>query len=65
MSYIESLQPIDRDRYLKKITLIGSDSCPYLIKEWTNDPTEWPEVSFPDIFCYLVESPGKRQNHVN
>ena len=64
MSYIESLSALDKERYIKKIDRIGSDICPYLLKDWRNNPTEWPDVTFPDIFCYLVESPGKRHYQI-
>ncbi len=60
MAYIKSFLPLDRARYVEKPSRIGSD-CPYGICDWPNDPTEWPEGSFPDTFCYLIESPGKRQ----
>jgi hypothetical protein len=32
---------------------------PYLIdKGWVNDPSEWPDLCFVNIYCYLVDSPG-------
>ena len=59
MSYIDSLLPVDKARYLRKLNSIGIDICPYDIKDWTDDPTQWPPVAFQDIYSYLVESPGK------
>lgn len=32
---------------------------PYLLKSgWSDDPTLWPDVDYPDIYTYLIESPG-------
>ena len=25
---------------------------------WKNDPTKWPDLEFPDIYVYLIETPG-------
>lgn len=63
MAYFESLLPADKYRYVKKLNTLGLDCCPYVLKDWANDPTQWPEVSFPDIFCYLIEAPGKGLYH--
>ena len=34
--------------------------CPYQIPadSWENDPTKWPALEYPDIYHYLVETPG-------
>ncbi len=44
----------DRHRYIEKIkeTGVGGPS------KWTNDPTQWLQVSHPDIYNDLTESPG-------
>ena len=47
MSYIDSLLPVDKARYLRKLNSIGIDICPYDIKDWTDDPTQWPPVAVP------------------
>ncbi len=43
----ELFLPLDRPRYVEKLSRIGLD-CPYGVCDWTNDSTEWPEVLFPD-----------------
>ncbi len=59
VSYITSLPIDDRKRYIEKIKELGN-VCPYSLPEeqWVNDPTQWPEVTYPDIFSYLIETPG-------
>ena len=54
MSYLDSLLPVDKARYLEKLNSIGIDICPYVIKDWTDDPTQWPPVAFQDIYSYPV-----------
>ena len=57
MSYIDSLLPVDKARYLRKLNSIGIDICPYDIKDWTDSlfsmepqamfsPTIQPDVTF-------------------
>ena len=60
MAYIDSLLPVDKEPYLIKLNSIGIDCCPYIMKDWTDDPTQWPPVAYQDIYNYLIESPGKR-----
>ena len=63
MSYIETLLPVDRERYLTKLTKFGVESCPYVMKDcWVEDPTQWPPVAYVDIYNYLIESPGKKRH---
>ncbi len=57
---LKSISDTRQRKINQKLGRIVSD-CPYGICDWTNDPTEWPELSFPDTYCYLIESPGKRQ----
>lgn len=58
--YFDGLSPRARDRYEQKIAIAGLTSCPYRLPAnvWRNDPAEWPEVGYIDIYHYLVESPG-------
>ena len=37
MAYIDSLLPVDKERYLMKLNGIGIDCCPYIMKDWTDD----------------------------
>ncbi len=50
----------DRHCYVKKMKEIGVGECPFSLcpSKWTNDPTQCPEVSHPDIYSYLTEPPG-------
>ena len=58
--YSEKLNSVARERYLAKLQAAGLESCPYKEEagRWINDPTKWPDVQYPDIYCYLVETPG-------
>ena len=60
--YFDQLDGVSRERYVTKLAAAGLDleSCPYRLEGgvWINDPTKWPDVQFPDIYSYLVESPG-------
>lgn len=31
---------------------------PYSPVQWMNDQTQWPDIANPDIYMYLMESPG-------
>ena len=46
--------------YSEKIKLVNLDLCPYQIpaNSWKNGPTKWPALEYPDIYHYLVETPG-------
>ncbi len=59
-SYIMSLSITDRHRYIKKMKEIEADERPFskCPSKWTNDPTQWLQVSHPDIYNDLPESPG-------
>ena len=54
-TYADKLNPAAKARYIEKTKLInGSD--PYRISktEWTDDPNDLPDVTYPDIVNYLV-----------
>ena len=58
-----SLQSLDvkaKQRYLRKLKVIEIDMCPYMIPadSWKNDPTSWPQLEWPEVYSYLVETPG-------
>ena len=48
-------------RYEQKLALVGLDQCPYKLPSdvWVEDPTKWPELEYPDLYNYLVNTPGK------
>ena len=49
-----------KTRYHKKLKDADLDCCLYQIRSdvWKNDPTKWPDLEFPDIYVYLIETPG-------
>ena len=57
---IEEIGGEAKSRYLEKLKLVNLDLCPYQIPadSWKNDPTKWPALEYPDIYHYLVETPG-------
>lgn len=64
MSYIENLQkddPVAFSRYKTKLSVLGIDDCPYNMPAdlWMNNPTKWPDVQWPDVYHYLIETPGR------
>ena len=47
--------------YYKKLKDVDLDCCrPYQIPSdsWKNDPAKCPGLEFPDIYVYLIETPG-------
>ena len=56
----EALQGESKERYLKKLAVAKLERCPYTIPGdcWINDPTQWPSLEWPEVYEYLVESPG-------
>ncbi|XP_033118596.1 uncharacterized protein LOC117118188 [Anneissia japonica] len=58
--YSDKLNLVARERYGAKLQAAGLESCPYKLEAgcWKNDPTKWPDVQYPDIYSYLVETPG-------
>ena len=63
-NYMSTLPAIERERYIHKLNLVNLKTCPFIppASNWCNNPTQWPEVSYPDIYLYLIESPGKPVN---
>ena len=62
-SYRDSLPLQARERYEKKLKLVGLQECPYALADaaWEDDVTKWPGVEFPDIvmYMYLIGTPGE------
>jgi len=58
--YLDELSHSDRARYTSKLTALSAGTCPYKIPagSWIDDPTKWPEVEWPDVAYYLIETPG-------
>lgn len=54
--YRECLQPVERERYLRKIEIIGED--PYEVADLSPDWSLLPKVTYPDIVNYLLFTPS-------
>ena len=57
---IEEISGEVKLHYSEKLKLVNLDLCPYQIPadSWKNDPTNWSALEYPDIYHYLVETPG-------
>eukprot|EP00794_Sanderia_malayensis_P013241 gene13241-14600_t len=62
LSYFRGLNQVARNRYLDKLKYArGRKSLldPYGVTGgWSDTLRNWPDVSFGDIFMYLIETPG-------
>ncbi len=61
--YCKSLEGVAKQRYTKKINLLGlqEEDEPYSersLLKFIDDLTLWPPVEYGHIFCYFVERPG-------
>eukprot|EP00794_Sanderia_malayensis_P002713 gene2713-3138_t len=61
-SYFRSLNQVARNRYSEKLKYgRGTKNLPDpygVTGGWTDSPKNWPDVTFGDIFMYLIETPG-------
>ena len=59
--YQEQLDMEALSRYKLKLSVCGLEICPYKLNgdSWFNDPKEWPELQFHDLYVYLIKSPSK------
>ena len=58
--YVKVLDPVARLRYHLKLSYNkGASSLPdpHNLKGWTN-PSSWPDLTFGDLYTYLIETPG-------
>ena len=57
---IEDIGGEAKARYYNKLQDVDLDCSPYQIPSdaWKNDSTKWPDIEFPDIYVYLIETPG-------
>lgn len=60
-NYIDGLQNEAKVRYKAKLQLIGVSKCPYEVSEemWLEDPSEWPSLTYPDLYHYLIKTQSK------
>ena len=53
---------ITRNRYLEKLKYVRGTKYladPNQLSDgWTDSPRSWPDVTFGDIYVYLIETPG-------
>ena len=59
-SYQEELPAEAAVRYKKKLDLVGLDQCPFKYSgdTWINNPNQWPEIMYHDVYNYLIKFPG-------
>ena len=60
--YYKKLSDDDKKQYKKKLTLSNGKLVPdpYSIKNgWNDDVSKLPDVGWPDIYTYLIETPSE------
>ena len=57
---VDELDAEAKKRYKGKLEMIGMIKCPYLLPGdvCANDPTKWPALEYPEVYSYLIETPG-------
>ena len=66
-SYEDNLDVVAKARYRAKLKSIGMEICPYKVADssFIDDPTNWPNLQYGDIYNYLINSPGNVSVLVN
>ncbi len=64
--YFDVLKSEAKTRYLKKLEAVELKECPYHLPAeiWSDDPSKWPKIEYPDIYDYLINTPGKLTNFI-
>ena len=61
--YASNLKPAAKTRYIEKLQYDNSTSSlpdPFtLTSGWSDQPALWPDITFGDIYTYLIDTPGK------
>ncbi|CAG2215690.1 unnamed protein product [Mytilus edulis] len=61
-SYVNSLTPDAKQRYQTKLLYAyGTKSLPdpyVLTDKWSTNPCTWPDLTFGDIYVYLIDTPS-------
>ena len=59
--YRDTLKEESKSRYFKKLKVAELNECPYRLPAgvWLDDPTKWPDIQYPDIYDYLINTPGQ------
>ena len=58
--FYQQLDHSGKERYKIKMRMIGLQQDPYLLprSDWSDKRDLWPNVEFPDIYVYLINSPS-------
>ena len=58
--YFNTLNDESRTRYLKRLEFAKLKEYPYRFPAdtWKDNPTLWPELEYPEIYDYLINTPG-------
>ena len=59
--YLKSLPETEKTSYKAKLTLSHGFALPdpFAIEEWSDNTSKIPEVTYPDIYSYLVDTPSE------
>ena len=60
-SYYYGLEETAKSRYREKLAMLGGIADPYISMDLEQESLEWqkwPEVTFPDIYSYLINTPS-------
>ena len=57
---MNELLPEAKSRYLEKLKLCDLNTCPYQLQAdaWENNPNKWPSLEWPEVYDYLINTPG-------
>ena len=60
-NYLKSLPETEKTSYKAKLTLSDGFALPdpFAIEEWSDNTSKIPEVTYPDIYSYLVDTPSE------
>ena len=58
--YYQELSKEAKRRYNEKLHMLHLKAEPYTFsrEEWSSDISFWPEVEYPDIYNYLINTPS-------
>ena len=61
--YFSSLKADTKPRQRQKSDLVELKGYPYLLPEdvWCDNPVQWPEIGYHDIYDQLINTPGKSE----
>ena len=61
--HFSSIKADGKPRYIQKLDLLELKDCPYSLAAdvWCDNPVQWPEVEYLDIYDYLINTPGKSE----